>query len=126
MIAIDTNVLVRLLTGDHPGQPHALRLRGHLHPGHSPAGDRMGPARRLRSEVGRNMHGPATSVRPAQCDGQRRASHCARHCDWHEAGFDFADTFHLALRKGRESMKTFDADFIKNAKKLTDRLVERP
>ena len=46
--------------------------------------------------------------------------------DWHEAGFDFADAFHLALSRGQEAMKTFDAGFIKNAKKLTDRRVERP
>jgi hypothetical protein len=46
--------------------------------------------------------------------------------DWHEAGFYFADAFHLALSRDQEVMKTFDADFIKKAKRLTDRRVERP
>lgn len=41
---------------------------------------------------------------------------------WHEAGFDFADAFHLALSK---DLKTFNAKFIKNAKKHTDCRVQR-
>ena len=50
----------------------------------------------------------------------------AQIIDWHEAGFDFADAFHLALSMRQDAFKTFDADFIKNAKKYTDRLVEMP
>ncbi|MBB4845410.1 hypothetical protein HNP55_003960 [Paucibacter oligotrophus] len=46
--------------------------------------------------------------------------------DWHEAGFDFADAFHLALGKDQEALKTFDAAFVKSAQKLTDRRVDRP
>lgn len=46
--------------------------------------------------------------------------------DWHEAGLDFADAFHLALSRDREAMKTFDDDFVKKARRLTDRRVERP
>ena len=55
-------------------------------------------------------------------DGQR----VAQVIDWHEAGFDFADAFHLALSKDQNSLKTFDVGFIKNARKHTDRRVERP
>lgn len=50
----------------------------------------------------------------------------AQVIDWHEAGFDFADAFHLALSKSHDTFKTFDANFIKKARKHTDRRVERP
>lgn len=85
----------------------------------------MGPARRLLSDAGRDLHGPARVCglpNVTVSDGQI----VALVIDWHEAGFDFADAFHLALSRGQEAMKTFDAGFIKNAKKLTDRRVERP
>jgi predicted nucleic-acid-binding protein len=50
----------------------------------------------------------------------------AQVIDWHEAGFDFADAFHLALSRKQDVFKTFDANLIKNAKKNTDQCVERP
>ncbi len=45
---------------------------------------------------------------------------------WHEAGLDFADAFHLALSKDQDALKTFDADFIRRGKALSDCRVEKP
>ena len=50
----------------------------------------------------------------------------AQIIEWHEAGFDFSDAFHLATTQDQDCLKTFDAEFIKLAKRHTDRRVERP
>lgn len=129
MAAIDTNVLVRLLVSDTPAQSKAshtlfasddifipdtvlletewvLRAAFDLNPA-----DGCAAFRRVCG-----LHNVTVS------DGQR----VAQVIDWHEAGFDFADAFHLALSKDQNSLKTFDVGFIKNARKHTDRRVERP
>jgi len=129
MIAIDTNVLVRLLTGDHPVQSEASRQLFAAEEIFIPdsvlletewvlrAAYDLGPAEvcaALRAVCGLSN----VSVR----DGQL----IAQIIDWHELGFDFADAFHLALSKEPDALKTFDAAFIRNAGKHTDRRVERP
>jgi predicted nucleic-acid-binding protein len=50
----------------------------------------------------------------------------AQAIDWCEAGLDFSDAFHLALSQNSDAMKTFDDKFIKGAKKHTDCTVEKP
>lgn len=129
MIAIDTNVLVRLLTGDHPAQSKASRKLFASEDIHIPDTVLLETEWVLRAAFDLTPGEICTALRRVcglrnvtVSDGQL----VALVIDWHEAGFDFADAFHLALSRGRESMKTFDADFIKNAKKLTDRRVERP
>jgi predicted nucleic-acid-binding protein len=42
----------------------------------------------------------------------------ARILDWHEAGMDFADAFHLANSLHLKDFKTFDRDFAKRSKNL--------
>jgi predicted nucleic acid-binding protein len=129
MVAIDTNVLVRLLVGDHPAQAKAserlfdsadifipdtvlletewvLRAAYDLKPG-----DVCTAFRRVCGL-------PKVKVNDARL--------VAQVIDWHEAGLDFSDAFHLALSKEQESLKTFDAGFIKNARAHTDQRVERP
>lgn len=129
MIAIDTNVLVRLLTGDHPAQSKASRNLFASEDIHIPDTVLLETEWVLRAAFELTPGEICTALRRVcglrnvtVSDGQL----VALVIDWHEAGFDFADAFHLALSRGRESMKTFNADFIKNAKKLTDRRVERP
>ncbi|PIE41756.1 MAG: PIN domain nuclease [Gammaproteobacteria bacterium] len=50
----------------------------------------------------------------------------AQAIDWHEKGLDFADSFHLALCQGIPTLKTFDEKFIKQSKKLSHCIVEKP
>jgi predicted nucleic-acid-binding protein len=129
MVAVDTNVLVRLLVGDDPMQSKASQKLFASEEIYIPDTVLLETEWVLRAAFGL---GP-TDV----CKGLRRV--CGLHnvslrdgpliaqvIDWHEAGFDFADAFHLALSKHQEKLKTFDAGFIKNARKHTDRLVERP
>lgn len=129
MVAIDTNVLVRFLTGDDDGQFKAglklfsteqvfipdtvvletewvLRAAYDLEPN-------------VVCEALRRVFG-LPNVRLA--NGQR----IARAIDWHELGLDFADSLHLASCQDLESLRTFDLDFIKRARRLGECRVERP
>ncbi len=129
MIAIDTNVLVRLLVSDNPVQSMASQKLFASEDIFIPDTVLLETEWVLRA---------AFDLRPTDiCTAFRRI--CGLHnvtvsngqlvaqvIDWHEAGFDFADAFHLALSKDQDRFKTFDVGFIKNAKKHTDRHVERP
>ncbi|MFN2377951.1 MAG: type II toxin-antitoxin system VapC family toxin [Candidatus Binatia bacterium] len=129
MVAIDTNVLVRFLTGDDEVQYKAglklfssatvfipdtvvletewvLRAAYDLDP-------------TVVCEVLRRVFG-LPNVRLA--NGQR----IARAIDWHELGLDFADSLHLASCQDLESLRTFDLDFIRRAAGLGECRVERP
>jgi predicted nucleic acid-binding protein len=44
---------------------------------------------------------------------------------WHEARPEFADAFHLALSQSMSSLKTFDKDFIKKSKDISESPVEK-
>lgn len=45
---------------------------------------------------------------------------------WHENGLDFADAFHLAQSQNSDKFYTFDEKFIKNARGLTNCEVKKP
>ncbi len=129
MIAIDTNVLVRLLIADNPAQSKASQKLFASADIYIPDTVLLETEWVLRAAFDLAPDEICTALRRVcglqnvtVSDGRL----VAQVLDWHDAGFDFADAFHLALSKQQESMKTFDADFIRNAKKLTDRRVERP
>lgn len=129
MIAIDSNVLVRLLTGDNPAQYKASHKLFASEQIFIPDTVVLETAWVLRA---------AYDLEPtAICEAFRRTfglenvtlangQLVALAIAWHEAGLDFADAFHLALSQDHESLKTFDADFIKRAKALSDCRVEKP
>lgn len=119
MIAIDTNVVVRYLTGDHPKQSARARV---LVDG---ADVFVGRTAMLESEwVLRSVYGyPTASV----CKALRafaglprvaveEPAMLARALDLAEAGMDFADALHLLAAQECESMATFDRAFMKAAR----------
>lgn len=129
MIAIDTNVLVRLLVSDNPLQSKASQKVFATEDIFIPDTVLLETEWVLRAAFDLSPADICTAFRRicglhnvTVSDGQL----IAQVIDWHEAGFDFADAFHLALSKEQDALKTFDAGFIKNAKKHTDRRVERP
>ena len=129
MVAIDTNVMVRLLTGDHPAQSKASHTLFASEDIHIPDTVLLETEWVLRAPFDLTPGEICTALRRVcglrnvtVSDGQL----APLVIEWYGAGFDFADAFHLALSRGQESMKTFDTDFIKNAKTLTDRRVELP
>lgn len=121
MIALDTNVLARLLLEDEPEQ--ALR------------------ARRLLADESAAFWVPVTVVlelawvlrssglgRLAIADAVRRLlalprmrfqlpEALAAAARWTEAGMDFADALHLALSGKAERFATFDESLVKQARK---------
>ena len=54
------------------------------------------------------------------------ASLMAQVLQWHEQGLDFADAFHLSKSQSCSILYTFDNKFLKKAKDLTDCAVQQP
>ena len=119
MIAIDTNILVRYLTGDHPAQSRKARA---LVDG---AEVFVGRTVMLESEwVLRSVYG----YTGAQVCRALRAfaglprvtvetpAVLAQALDLAERGMDFADALHLLAAAECEAMATFDRKFVKAAK----------
>ena len=128
MIAIDTNVLVRLLVGDNPAQSKASHRLFATEDIFIPDTVLLETEWVLRAAFDLTSADICTAFRRVcglrnvtVSDGQL----IAQVIDWHEAGFDFADAFHLASCKDQDALKTFDAGFIRIARKHTDRRVER-
>ena len=121
MIAVDTNLIARLLTGDDTDQADRAErvLRG---------GDVMLPKTVLLEceWVLRAGYGVASADIAV---GLRRllglpgvaaedAPTVARALDWYEGGLDFADALHLASGAGASRFATFDRALARRAKQL--------
>jgi predicted nucleic acid-binding protein len=129
VVAIDTNVLVRLLTGDNPAQYKASHKLFSSEKVFIPDTVILETEGVLRA---------AYELEPATiCEAFRRtfglenvtlsnAPRVAQAIAWHESGLDFADAFHLALSQNQEALKTFDGDFVKRARTLSECRVEKP
>lgn len=126
MIALDTNVVVRLLVNDDPAQTRRARklletrnvlilptvlletewvLRGAYEIG------RLAIAGSMRKLLGL----PNVEVAKAQP--------VALALEWFEAGLDFAAALHLALAEDAHSLVTFDARLARRARRITGREV---
>ncbi len=129
MAAIDTNVLVRLLVNGNPAQSKASQKLFAADEIFIPDTVLLETEWVLRAAYGLSPADICLAFRRVCGLPNVRLGNAplvAQVIDWHEAGFDFADAFHLALSLDEPAFKTFDADFIKNARKLTDKRVERP
>ena len=127
MLAIDTNVLVRYLTGDHPEQSAkavSLVIDNDIFVGITVFLECEWVLRRLYGfskadtiPVLRAFAGlPEISVEnPAQL---------AEALDRAEAGMDFADALHLGAAAQCESLLTFDRKFVKAAAGLHPNVIE--
>lgn len=121
MIAIDTNVVIRYLTGDHPTQSAAAQTLVD--------GNEVFFSRTVVLEcewVLRSVYGYSAEQ---VCDGLRsfaglptvvteNPALVAQALEFSESGLDFADALHLAATMDCESFATFDRDFAARAKKL--------
>ena len=129
MVAIDANVLVRLLTADDVAQ-HRVALKlfssNEIYIPDSVVLETewvLRAAYRLSSiEICDTFKTVFGLENVTLSNGQLVAQAVA----WHEAGLDFADAFHLAQSQDCESLKTFDSDFIKRARNLSHCAVEKP
>ena len=119
MIAIDTNVLVRLVVDDDPEQTRQARKllkRGDIFVSAtvllesawvlaSAYGlDRPRVSKALRGVLG--LEGVATDAPSA----------VAQALEWHDAGLDFADALHVAGAANAQAFVTFDERLVRKAK----------
>jgi predicted nucleic-acid-binding protein len=121
VIAVDTNLLVRLLTNDDPSEAkRALRVME--------SDDILIPktvlletewvlrhgyviAREVIAQAFQNLLGlPNVKAEDPQAVTQALG--------WYEEGLDFADALHLASSAKADRFATFDRDFVKKASKL--------
>lgn len=120
MLAVDTNVVVRYLTSDHPQQSPRARKAVDGHDVWVPTTVLLETEWVLRS-VYRYAPGQiVTALR--QFAGLpsvtlENPDLAARALDWVERGMDFADALHLGASDQCEALVTFDADLAKSAKK---------
>jgi predicted nucleic-acid-binding protein len=129
MTAIDTNIIVRLLTGDDPAQCRKARQIFASHEVFIPDtviletewvlryAYRLEPA--AISDAFTKLLGLA-NVRVARPD------RIAKAIEWHRQGLDFADALHLTASQEQTRFLTFDAKLIKKAKGLATCRVESP
>jgi predicted nucleic acid-binding protein len=129
MIAIDTNLVVRYLTGDHPEQ--AAKARALI----DSAQVFVGTAVLLEAEwVLRRVYGYAAAPLAKALRGFAGLRYvtledpalAAQALDWMEAGLDFADALHLAKAADCEAFVTFDQRFARAANKLGTVKVRAP
>jgi predicted nucleic-acid-binding protein len=121
MLAVDTNVIVRYLTGDDAEQfakASALIRSEDLYVCTTVLLETewvlRGGYRLPRVEVVRLLRALLGLPDLSTEDPQR----IARALMWHEAGIDFADALHLAGSTGAERFATFDEKLVKAARKL--------
>lgn len=129
MHGVDTNVIVRYLTGDEPRQAAKARAVIGQKPVFVPRtvllevewvlrgvydlpSERVIPA--LRALAGL----PGVSVEDAEL--------VAKAMDWAEAGMDFADAIHLAAAADCESFLTFDKRLARSGADLSGILIRAP
>jgi predicted nucleic-acid-binding protein len=126
MIAIDTNVVVRLLVGDDPAQ--AARSRRLVEDNELFIADTV----ILESYwVMRHRYQLDDTLIRAALRGlmglpsvhTRDSAAIALALEWHERGLEFADAFHLALSAGATGFVTFDRRFTKRAGQVSGRAV---
>ncbi len=129
MVAVDTNILVRLLTRDDPAQYRASHRLFASEPIFIADTVILETEWVLRAAYDLTPIEVCASLRRLLGLEQVSVSNAqllAQVINWHAAGLDFADAFHLALSQSKQSLKTFDSGFIKRAKALTQCLVETP
>jgi predicted nucleic acid-binding protein len=129
MLAIDTNLIVRYLTGDHPQQSAKARA---LIDGNDVF---VATTVLLETEwVLRSVYdhkGAALAKALRTFGGLPRvkledASLVTQALDWMAKGLDFADALHLAKAESCDAFVSFDQGFAKAANALSDVKVRTP
>ena len=129
MFAIDTNVLVRFLVADDVAQSAVSKKLFEMH--------NVFIADTVLLETEWVLRAAFGLSRVEICSGLRLICGLPKvkfreiliieqTIDLHEKGLDFADAFHLTSCRTAAAFKTFDAEFIRKAKKLSDQIVQKP
>lgn len=129
MLAIDTNLIVRYLTADHPRQSGRARTLIDGNDVFASTTVLMETEWVLRSvyrfapgSLARALAGFAGLARVQLED----AALIAKALHWVERGMDFADALHLLKAEGCEAFVSFDRSFAKTANALSEVKVRTP
>jgi len=129
MIAVDTNLVVRLLTKDDPGQakraakiiesddifiPKTVMLETEWVLRHAYGIDKTAISEGFQKMMGL----PNVRVEDQQSVIQA--------VSWYQSGHDFADALHLSSSTGADGFVTFDKDLIKKARKIVSTPITQP
>ena len=123
MIAIDTNVLVRLFVEDEPSQTVIAKKLFSENEIFVPVTVLLETEWVLRDAFGKSrleiatafdLLGNLPNVTLAEASAVERAM------AWSRSGLDFGDALHLALSSEVEGLATFDQPFARKAAKITD------
>jgi predicted nucleic-acid-binding protein len=129
MRAVDTNVLVRLLLQDHPGQfARTMTMLRNSTVCATPTVILetewvLRSVYRLRSAEILEALRSLLQIAELHVESQGEISQAL---DWFEQGIDFADALHLATARHCDGLATFDRDFIKAAARIGLQTVAEP
>ena len=129
MQAVDTNIIVRYLVGDHPAQAEKARRVIGREPVFIPRTVMLEAEWVLRGiyELSADQIIPSLRALAGLPDvSVEDASVVARAMDWAEAGMDFADALHLAASAECSSFLTFDQRFARDGTRLGQIQVKAP
>ncbi len=129
MIAIDTNIVVRFLTGDDAKQYNASKKLFETEEIYIPDTVILETEWVLRFAYEFEPNEICNAFRKLFGLANIKLSNeftVAQAINWYEQGLDFADAFHLALSQNAKSLKTFDDKFVRKSKDLSQCLVEKP
>jgi predicted nucleic-acid-binding protein len=129
MISVDTNVIVRLLTGDDSLQFERSKTLFSTDNIFIPTSVVLECEWVLRYAY--NFKQPEITIAFQSLFGLpnvhlENPSEISNAIGWHQNGMDFADAIHLALSEGAEAFITFDKSLIKAAQKNTTIPVQEP
>ena len=123
MVAVDTNVVVRLLTEDDPGQAKRARSLFERETILVPTTVLLEAEWVLRRLYGLDVIRIIDALTALIALPNVRCEHLGTvtaALDWARAGLDFADALHLAGGRAAERFVTFDAKLVKRAKRIPD------
>ena len=129
MVAIDTNVLVRLLTNDHPEQSPRARslLDSHkVFVSLTVLLETEWVLRRAYGFTSERIYAALRAVAGLPQVEVEAPSRLAQALERAEAGLDFADALHLGASEATETFATFDTRLIKGAHRLGVITVREP
>lgn len=129
MIAIDTNIIVRLLTKDDTRQYNASRkllASSDVYIPDTVILETEWVLRHAYDFPSEQICGAFRKLFGLPTVNLSNQFLIAQVLDWHEQGMDFADAFHLATSQSLPALKTFDEKFIKKSKGLSTCAVQKP
>lgn len=129
MIAVDTNVIVRLLTRDHEAQfkkAYAVFKKYDVFIPDTVFLETEWVLRYAYKFTPAEISAAVSKLCGLENVRLSNPNMIARVIEWYQQGIHFADAFHLAGSQSCQQLLTFDTRFVKRAKKLGECEVRRP